>query len=152
MWPRRYGKPDQTAATGLVRRPHELSSLVGQSVQDVVIGFSLHPAGVNSAAGLEEYERGPRLPGYDSADATEDRGGDLEQDPPDSFPVILCLPVSGPVQVRGGAPRTGLTWIRPCCGSVRWCCVNTHRIRLLLSSACPHQDLFRMVAVRLDTS
>ena len=29
---------------------------------------------------------------------------------------------------------------------------NTRRIRLLLSSACPHQDLFRTVAIRLDTS
>ena len=29
---------------------------------------------------------------------------------------------------------------------------NTRRIRLLLSSACPHQELFRTVAVRLDTS
>ena len=29
---------------------------------------------------------------------------------------------------------------------------NTRRIRLLLSSACPHQDLFRTVAWRLDSS
>ena len=29
---------------------------------------------------------------------------------------------------------------------------NTRRIRLMLSSACPHQDLFRTVAARLDTS
>ena len=29
---------------------------------------------------------------------------------------------------------------------------NTRRIRLLLSSACPHQELFCTVAVRLDTS
>ena len=29
---------------------------------------------------------------------------------------------------------------------------NTRRIRLLLSSTCPHQDLFRTVAARLDTS
>ena len=29
---------------------------------------------------------------------------------------------------------------------------NTRRIRLLLSSACPRQELFRMVDVRLDTS
>ena len=29
---------------------------------------------------------------------------------------------------------------------------NTRRIRLLMSSACPHQDLFRAVAARLDTS
>ena len=29
---------------------------------------------------------------------------------------------------------------------------SPNRIRLLLSSACPHQELFRLVAVRLDTS
>ncbi len=29
---------------------------------------------------------------------------------------------------------------------------NTRRIRLLLSSACPHQDLFRLVAQRLNTT
>lgn len=29
---------------------------------------------------------------------------------------------------------------------------NTRRIRILLSSACPHQDLFRSVALRLNTS
>ena len=29
---------------------------------------------------------------------------------------------------------------------------NTRRIRLMLSSACPHQNLFRTVAARLDTS
>ena len=29
---------------------------------------------------------------------------------------------------------------------------NTRRIRRLLSSACPHQELFRTVAVRLDSS
>ena len=29
---------------------------------------------------------------------------------------------------------------------------NTRRIRLLTSSACPHQDLFRTVALRLDSS
>ena len=29
---------------------------------------------------------------------------------------------------------------------------NTRLIRLLLSSACPYQGLFRMVTVRLDTS
>ena len=85
----------------------------GQSVQDAVIGIGLHPVGVDSAAGLEEHKHGPRLPGHDSAEATKDRGGDLEQDPPDSFPVILSLPVSDPVQDRGGAPRTGLTWT--CC-------------------------------------
>ena len=29
---------------------------------------------------------------------------------------------------------------------------NTRRIRFLLSSTCPHQDLFRAVAWRLDSS
>ena len=29
---------------------------------------------------------------------------------------------------------------------------NTRRIRLLLSSTCPHQDLVRTAAARLDTS
>ena len=29
---------------------------------------------------------------------------------------------------------------------------NKRRIRILLSSACPHQDLFRSVALRLNTS
>ena len=29
---------------------------------------------------------------------------------------------------------------------------NTRRIRILMSSACPHQDLFRKVACQLDTS
>ncbi len=29
---------------------------------------------------------------------------------------------------------------------------NTRRIRLLMSHACPHQNLFRMVAWRLDSS
>lgn len=29
---------------------------------------------------------------------------------------------------------------------------NTRRVRILMSSACPHQDLFRMVAARLDSS
>ena len=29
---------------------------------------------------------------------------------------------------------------------------NTQRIRLLMSTACPHQDLFRIVAQRLNTS
>jgi Transposase DDE domain group 1 len=29
---------------------------------------------------------------------------------------------------------------------------NTRRIRILLSSACPHQDLFRTVAFRLNSS
>ncbi len=29
---------------------------------------------------------------------------------------------------------------------------NTRRIRLLMSRACPHQDLFRTVALRLDSS
>ena len=28
---------------------------------------------------------------------------------------------------------------------------NTRRVRVMLSSACPDQDLFRLVAVRLDT-
>ena len=29
---------------------------------------------------------------------------------------------------------------------------NTRRVRILMSSACPHQDLYRAVALRLDTS
>ena len=29
---------------------------------------------------------------------------------------------------------------------------NTRRIRILLSSACPHQDLFRSVALQLNSS
>ena len=29
---------------------------------------------------------------------------------------------------------------------------NTRRIRILMSSACPHQDLFRTVAFRLNSS
>lgn len=29
---------------------------------------------------------------------------------------------------------------------------NKRRIRILLSSACPHQDLFRSVALHLNTS
>jgi hypothetical protein len=29
---------------------------------------------------------------------------------------------------------------------------NTRRVRILMSSACPHQDLYRAVALRLNTS
>ncbi|MAL96176.1 MAG: IS1380 family transposase, partial [Haliea sp.] len=29
---------------------------------------------------------------------------------------------------------------------------NTRRIRILLSSACPHQDLFRSIALQLNSS
>ena len=52
-----------------------------------------------------------------------------------------ALAVASPNRIRLTLLRIGAVVLR-----------NTRRIRLLLSSACPHQELFRMVAVRLDTS
>ena len=49
---------------------------------------------------------------------------------------------------RAGPNRIRLTLLRVGAVVLR----NTRRIRLLLSSSCPYQGLFRMVAVRLDTS
>ena len=52
-----------------------------------------------------------------------------------------ALAVASPNRIRLTLLRIGAVVLR-----------NTRHIRLLLSSACPHQELFRMVAVRLDTS
>ena len=51
------------------------------------------------------------------------------------------LAVASPNRIRLTLLRIGAVVLR-----------NTRRIRLLLSSACPYQELFRTVAVRLDTS
>ncbi len=52
-----------------------------------------------------------------------------------------ALAVASPNRIRLTLLRVGAVVLR-----------NTRRIRLLLSSACPHQDLFRTVAWRLDSS
>ena len=51
------------------------------------------------------------------------------------------LATASPNRIRLTLLKTGAVVLR-----------NTRRIRLLLSSACPHQELFCTVAVRLDTS
>ena len=52
-----------------------------------------------------------------------------------------ALATASPNRIRLTLLRIGAVVVR-----------NTRRIRLMLSSACPHQDLFRAVAARLDTS
>ena len=52
-----------------------------------------------------------------------------------------ALATASPSRIRLTLLRIGAVVLR-----------NTRRIRLMLSTACPHQDLFRTVAARLDTS
>ena len=61
---------------------------------------------------------------------------------------LRCLALGNTVLAVASPNRIRLTLLRVGAVVLR----NTRRIRLLLSSACPHQELFRMVAVRLDTS
>ncbi len=58
------------------------------------------------------------------------------------------LALEGTVLATAGPNRIRLTLLRISAVVLP----NTRRIRLTLSSACPDQGLFRMVAVHLDTS
>ena len=58
------------------------------------------------------------------------------------------LALEGTVLATAGPNRIRLTLLRIGAVVLR----NTRRIRILLSSTCPHQELFHTVADRLDTS
>ncbi len=64
------------------------------------------------------------------------------------FEGLRTRALKGTVLATASPNRIRLTLLRIGAVIVR----NTRRIRILMSSACPHQDLFRKVAIRLNSS
>lgn len=70
---RRRGEPDQGAAVGPVRRPHQLPCIRVQSVPRVVVGGGVRADGDAAARGVGRDGAGDGAGDHDPAEAAEDR-------------------------------------------------------------------------------